>query len=99
MGLELSEKSISIGTYTRLNGNLGYGDTTCGFVLQVMRDNTKILVVKNMYMRGAIIERNVLEFNNEQQSKDYCLSYVKDLDDYVKCENKQEKHKKQSLFN
>ena len=48
-------------------------------------------------MCGKIIERNVLEFDSEQHAKDYCLSYVKDWDDYVKGENKQEK-KEQCLF-
>ncbi|GEM_PF-6513037 len=97
MELELREKPISIGTYQRLNGNLGYGDTVCGFVLQIIRANTKISVVKNMYMRGSIIEKKILEFDNEQQAKDYCVSYVKDWDDYVKGKNKQEK-KEQCLF-
>ena len=60
MVLELREKPILIGTYSRLNGNLGYGDTVCGFVLQNMRDNTKILVVKNLYMCVLCCKKNLL---------------------------------------
>ena len=66
MRLKLNEKTNILCTYSSLRYKPGCIGNVWGIVLNVMRNNTKILVEENLYMNDKIIDKNILEFNNEQ---------------------------------